>query len=184
MAEEGVHDFRKAKLKARDRLKLSKDVPLPANHDVQLAMNDYLLLFTPEDHIQARRLRMMDMARDAMNFFRHYKPKLVADFLSHAVSKDAIIELHLQTQSPESVAHFLHEHDIPFEQQEKQIQFGTNDSTVVPVFKLLADNQPFNLIIFTEIQARQSPRNTITGIAQYRINAADINAWLKTNHSV
>ena len=181
MADEGVQDFRQAKLKARDRLKAGKDVPLPSNQEIQLARDKHIALFTPHEQILAQRHKMMEIAAEAMEFLQHFKPRLVADFLNHPVSSHTIIELHLQASGPEALAHFLIEQAIPFEQQEKLVHFGSNTSITVPALNLQVDDQLFRLVLFTETQHRQTPRDLNGKGAQYRINQKQVSEWLALN---
>lgn len=181
MVVEGVQDYRQAKLKARDRLRLDKDVPLPSNLEIQLAHENYLTLFTPQEQIPAQRREMMEMAAEAMTFLQHFNPRLVADFLNRPINPDAIIELHLQAQGPESVAHFLREKTIPFEQQEKLVHVGTNNSITAPELHLQVNDQQFRLVIFTDIQFRQTPRDVSGNGAQYRISLKQVAQWLETS---
>lgn len=178
MAEEGVRDYRQAKLKARDRLRLEKDVPLPRNQDVQLARDKHLTLFTPQEQIVAQRHKMMKLASEAMDFFQPFKPRLVADFLDHPVNADAEMELHLEAIGPEEIAQFLQQHYIPYEQREKQVHFGTNDTLSVPSFHFEDDEQTYMLLIFTTVQMRKPPRRSSNGDSQHRINRAQTEKWL------
>ncbi|MBE9515792.1 MAG: hypothetical protein IME93_02320 [Proteobacteria bacterium] len=178
MAEEGVQDFRQAKLKARDRLRLGKDVPLPSNQAIQLAHDEHLTLFTPQEQILARRYKIMKAAAEAMEFLQQFKPRLVADFLEHPVTRDTTIELHLETSGPEVIAHFLQQHQLPFKQTEKQIRFGTNDAPLVPEFNFEADENSFSLTILNTIQSRQSPRAAGMDTGQHRMSLSQVMQWL------
>lgn len=181
MAEEGVQDYRHAKLKARDRLRFGKDVPLPRNQDVQLARDKHLMLFTPQEQVVARRHKMMKLASEAMGFFQLFKPRLVADFLNHPISTGAEIELHLEAIGPEEIAQFLHQHRIPFVQREKLVHFGTNDALSVPAFHFEDDEQAYILMTFTTIQMRKPPRRSTGGDTQHRISKTQAEKWLCTD---
>ncbi len=181
MAQEGVTDFQQAKMKARDRLHFPKDTPLPANHEIQQARDDYLSLFTPEQQLQFRRIEMMHNAIDAMEFFHQFQPKLVAEFLLHPVSPQGKIELHLQATDPEALAHFLLHHQIPFTQKEKTVTFGINDSCQIPVFSFEGDGQQYSLSLFSHKQIRKSVKNRSGTAPLHRINVGEADKWLRRN---
>lgn len=178
MAEEGIVDFRIAKLKARERLRLPKDAPLPSNQEVRLACDAHLSLFTPEEQLLSRRLSMMKDASAAMAFFRDFNPKLVVEFLHHPIASETPIELHLEATNPEAIAHFLQQHRIPFEQTENQTRFGPNDTSLVPAFRFEDDQQKYVLLAFSRTLMRKTPKNLAGSGPLARMSQSETDKWL------
>lgn len=169
MANEAVEDFHTAKLKARDRLGLGKDAPLPSNREVQQARDQHLQLFTPPEQLVDFSETKLRNAIEALEFFSQFQAKLVADFLDHPVSSSETLELHLQSDNVEAVALLLDDHALPYEQALSSVRLGQHNFASVPVFSLTVDHQDYNVLVFSSTQIRQAPRDPVTGGGQTRI---------------
>ena len=102
MADEGVRDFHAAKRRACERLGLAHDHRhLPANHEIEAALQDHLQLFHGQA-LPARRRRLRTLALEAMGFLDRFEPRLVGPVLSGTVTEHTAIELLLTADNEET----------------------------------------------------------------------------------
>lgn len=177
MADEGVRDFQMAKRKALARLDITERHNLPTNQEIDDALSERLQLFHATQVAgNARRLR--EIATEAIRFLHAYQPKLVGPVLSGKVTATSQIQLHVTADSPEEVGHFLHEHGIPFELQERRFRFGGERYKNVLTYCFTADGAVIELCVFDSRAAREPPLSPIDGRPMQRAHLREVEALL------
>ncbi|KAB7624413.1 hypothetical protein [Alkalilimnicola sp. S0819] len=162
MAEEGVGDFAAAKRKAALRLGAPDTRNLPRNQEVQAALMEYQRLFQAES--QPRRLRQLrEAALEAMALLAPFRPALVGSVLSGTASEHSDVNLHLFAETPEDVAFFLMDRQIPFETDERKLRYGVDQWRDWPVIRFLAGDVMIDLTIFDPAGGREPPRSRVDG---------------------
>jgi hypothetical protein len=177
MSEEGIRDFLIAKRKAAARFSIANKALLPSNIEVQQALVEHQRLFQAnEQPVQLRVLR--EAAMEAMEFFDHFRPRLIGSVFSGTANAHSDVNLHLFADAPEEVVFFLIEHDIPFETSERRLRVSASQYASFPAFTFGAGDVNFELTIFPRDAHRQPPLSPIDGRPMPRADLARVRALL------
>lgn len=161
MAEEGVHGFAEAKDKAAAMLGARGRHALPRNDEVEAEIRSYQALFQADE--QPRWLeRMRRTALETMDLLAAFGPRLAGSVLRGTAPRDADVTLHLFVEPPEAVATFLLDHGIPWELDAWSGRFG-NGEAELPMYRIVAGDQPVRLIVFPAGGPREAPRSPVDG---------------------
>ncbi len=178
MAEEGVGDYAAAKRKAAERLGAPDTRNLPANREIQAALEEYQRLFYGDEQlVRIRKLRAR--ALEAMEFLAQFQPRLVGSVLNGTAGPHSDVNLHVFAETPEEVVLFLLEHRIPFETTERRLRFGKDDYVSFPVYRFTAGDTVFDLTVFGRSGLRQAPRSRIDGQPMQRASVAAVKEMLE-----
>lgn len=161
ISEHGIHDYRRAKLKAAERLGIEADQALPRNREIEQALREHQRLFLADSQPHALQQRR-EAACAAMRFFARFQPRLVGAVLNGTADEHSPVQLHLFCDDVEDFARFLHEHDIPARQQSRRVRLDRRTEADFPVFLLTADDLPFDLTVMPHERLRQAPLDPVT----------------------
>lgn len=156
MAEGGIRDFHVAKLRAAAKLGVLDENALPRNAEIEEALREYQRLFQGEAQPQALR-QLREAALEALRFFERFDPRLVGAVLDGSADQHSPVCLHLYSDEPEAVGHFLEERGIPAEQQTRRLRLDRERSALFPVHVFNADGTPFDLTVLPRDALRQAP---------------------------
>ena len=160
ISESGIRDFAMAKRKAAERVGASADVALPKNAEIEEALREHQRLFQSQEQPGLLR-QLREVAREAMQFFARFEPRLVGAVLEGTADRYSAITLHLFADTPEEVAVFLQEQRIPYEEQSRRVRVTPATSEEFPVLLFSADDTPIDLTIFPRESIRQAPLDRI-----------------------
>lgn len=175
MAEQGVRDFHLAKHKAAERLGVGDEGALPRNSEIEAALKEYQRLFQADT--QPRRLRQLrETAVEAMRFFAAFEPRLVGAVLEGTADEFSATCLHLYADDPRAVQHFLDEHRIPYDEQERRLRLSADTWAEYPVYLFTADDVAMDLTVLPRDSQRQPPLDRVDGLPMRR---ASLNAVIE-----
>src|SRR6476661_3279064 len=142
MAEHGIRDFLVAKRKAAERFGVTDGVALlPKNSEIEEALVAYQRLFGGASHLEALHAQRR-AALAAMRYLREFEPRLVGPVLSGTATEHSDVQLHLFTDSAESVALKLMDAGIVYEITERRVKMGAERVLACPGVRFeLADSQ-------------------------------------------
>ena len=156
ISEHGIRDYHQAKVKAAERLGIDVDTALPKNAEIEAALREYQRLFDAED--QPRRLReLRESAREALQFFARFEPRLVGAVLDGSADRHSSVCLHVFSDDAESVAGFLDERGIPYELQSRPLRLTRDVQREFPAFVFSAGETPVDVTVLPEELLRQAP---------------------------
>ena len=162
MCETGIHDYKLAKRKAIQHLRLSGQGNLPSNGEIESAVSEYQRLFRA--HSQPRRLaELRRTAVRAMRFLVRFRPRLVGAVLSGTADEHSDVCLHLFAETPEEVGLFLLENGVPHEHGEHSIRLAIDGTERLPTCRFMADDVPVELVVFAERARRRVPLSPVDG---------------------
>ncbi len=177
ISEHGIRDYRRAKLKAAERLGIQADQALPRNREIEQALREHQRLFLAHSQPQALR-RRREAACAAMRFFAAFQPRLVGAVLSGTADQHSPVQLHLFSDDVEVFVRFLHEHDIPARQQSRRVRLDRHTQADFPVFALTADEVPFDLTLMPCDRLRQAPLDALDERPMARAGLAAVETLL------
>lgn len=162
MAQEGLRDFALAKRKAALHLGAVDTRHMPSNVEIEQALMEYQRLFHSDEQRAALRKRR-EVAVRAMEFFAAFQPRLVGGVLSGTADQHSEVSLHLFSDPPETLALFLMERHIPYEQVEKRLRVGRDQWQNVSAYRFFADDIGVELTVFPLDGMRQAPLSPVDG---------------------
>jgi hypothetical protein len=178
MAEHGIHDFLTAKRKAAERFGVTENAALPKNTEIEMALVEYQRLFGGEAHhesLYAQRL----VALHAMRRLREFEPRLVGAVLSGTATEHSEVQLHLFTDTAESVAIKLMDAGIRHEVTERRVRMNAERVVSCPGVRFEIDDQAIEATVFPTDGIRQAPVSPVDGKPMRRADAEELAAMLK-----
>lgn len=160
MSEHGIRDFHHAKLKAAERLGILDDLALPRNHEIEQALREHQRIFHADSQPQLL-LQRREAAVEAMRFLAGYQPRLVGAVLDGTADAHSAVCLHVFSDDPEAVEHFLREHGVPVENQTRRLRLSRDEQADYPVLLFTADDLPFDITVLPVDALRQAPLDRI-----------------------
>lgn len=172
IAEEGLRDYRQAKLKAAQRLGIFDDTALPKNGEIEEALREHQRLFRAEQPETLRELR--EAALEAMRFFVDFEPRLVGPVLDGTADEHSAVCLHLHDDGGDRVAMFLQGKGIPYEERTRRLRLERDMTADVPVFVFSAGDSAIDLTVLPYDRLRQAPLDRIDEKPMRRANLAAV----------
>lgn len=176
MVQEGITNYQQAKKKAAANLGIYNLKNLPSNSEIEEELVIYQRLFYGDTHHQKLQ-QQRQIALQAMRFLATFNPRLVGKVLRGTAVANSDIILHLFSNSPEEVALFLMEKDIPYQVTEQR--FRLPQIVSYPSYRFLAGEESIVLIIFNIDDIRWSPPCPIDGKPMSRADIATVESLLK-----
>ena len=177
MREQGVDDFLLAKRKAADRLGVTDASILPRNTEIEAALVAHQRLFAAERH-ESDLATMRRSALEAMRLMADFQPRLVGPVLAGTASPHSEINLHLFTESPETVSIRLEERGVPHEVLERRLRYERDRTVTYPALRFVAGRQTVDAVVFPLDGIRQAPSSPVDGKPMRRATAAEVEALL------
>ncbi len=154
LAEQGDHDYGRARRKAAERLRCRDRHQFPSNAEIEQALREYQQLYFGADH-SAHLHSLRTLALEAMEAMREFSPRLVGPVLSGSADLHSPIVLHLFCDTPEQISYFLIDRKIPWRDGEKKIRYPDGSSSQHPSFLFQADQAEMELVWFPTEKLRQ-----------------------------
>jgi hypothetical protein len=171
ISELGLRDYHQAKLRAAQRLGIHDERHLPRNTEIETALRDYQRLFGGEERLAWLR-RLRETAVEALRFFARFEPRLVGAVLDGTADQHSAVCLHLHSDDSNSLALFLDEHGIPYDQIERQLRWSADEAERFDAYRFSADDVPVDLTLLPLSALRQAPLDRIDGKPMRRANLA------------
>lgn len=181
MAEHGIRDFFVAKKKAAERLGVSDgSAVLPKNTEIETALVEYQRLFGGESHTESLYAQRR-AALSAMRYLEEFAPRLVGPVLSGTATEHSDVQLHLFTDTAESVALKLMDRRVPYEVTEKRVKMNAERVLAYPGVRFEMDDFEIEATVFPTDGIRQAPVSPVDGKPMRRANTFEVEALLDDN---
>ncbi|UXI67883.1 hypothetical protein [Tahibacter amnicola] len=177
ISELGLRDYHQAKLRAAERLGIHDERALPRNTEIEDALREYQRLFGGQariDHLDALRR----CAVEAMRFFHTFQPRLVGAVLEGTADEHSAVCLHLFSDDPDALSHFLIDQNIPFEQIDRVLRWERDEPESFAAYRFQADDIPVDLTLLPLDALRQAPLDRIDGKPMRRANVTGVQQLL------
>ena len=165
-----VRDYAAAKLKAAEKLGLTRRAALPGNGEIEAAVADYLALFGRERHVGGLR-ELRGIAVEAMRLLDAFSPRLVGPVLAGTADDNSAVNLHVFADPAERVSAALDAQGIRSREYQRRLRFrrqsGRNSRRDsghdYPGVEFLLDDTPVQATIFPVDGIRQAPLSPVDG---------------------
>lgn len=175
IVEQGVEDYRIAKIKAAERLGMSERGSLPGNPEIEHAVSEHLKLFGRESHLDLLRV-LRRAALSAMELLAPFTPRLVGPVLHGTAAANSAVNLHVFSDSAELVAVRLQERSVPYHPYDRRLKSRRDRAETFSGFRFTHDSSSIEATVFPLDGIRQAPISPVNGKPMRR---ADSQAVLK-----
>jgi hypothetical protein len=175
IVEQGIEDYRVAKIKAADRLGMSERGSLPGNPEIELAVSEHLKLFGRESHLDLLRV-LRKAALSAMELLAPFTPRLVGPVLHGTAGANSAVNLHVFSDSAELVAVRLQESRVQYRPYDRRLKSRRDRAETFSGFRFTHDSSSIEATVFPLDGIRQAPISPVNGKPMRR---ADSQAVLK-----
>lgn len=156
MAQGNARDLLQARRKAAERLDIRDEACLPEIPEIEAALRQYQRLFQGSSQPAALRQRRED-AIDAMQFLAAFDPRAVGAILDGTADANTMVVLHLHGDDADLVGRFLIDHRIEASAGSARVRLDRQHRIACPIFNLVADAVPFELVVLPTASLRQGP---------------------------
>ena len=172
IVEQGIEDYRAAKIKAAERLGMSGRGSLPGNAEIELAVSEHLKLYGRESHRELLHA-LRRAALSAMDVLSPFTPRLVGPVLNGTAAANSAVNLHVFADSSEAVAARLDEVSIAYRPYERRLKSRRDRTETYAGFRFDHNESHIEATVFPVNGVRQAPISPIDGKPMQR---ADFNA--------
>ena len=180
MIEHGIRDYRHARRKAAERLRLGGARDLPRNDEIERERELYQRLYGTEEGLRHQHA-LRECALEAMRLLEPFRPRLVGPVLSGTADRHSEVCLHLFSDPAESVAMFLLEHRIAHDHGDAWVRFRADEQERLPAFRFLAGGTPVELVVFSDRARRRVPLSPVDGRPMRRAKLAEVAVLVETH---
>ena len=177
ISESGIRDFAMAKRKAAERLGAFDEGSLPKNIEIEEALREHQRLFQADEHPQLVRA-LREAAREAMQFFARFDPRLVGAVLEGTADRHSAVCLHLFADTPEEVLLALDEQGIDYTESARRLRMSRDTQVEFPVLQVVRDGTAFDFTIFPRDAIRQAPLDRVDEKPMRRASLAALDELL------
>lgn len=167
--EDGIRDYQKAKHRACDILGIRGNTFLPANEEIELALQTRQRLFGSETG-EEKSMQQLDAARNILQILRAYQARLSGSLAEGRIMRDLPIEIHAFCNAIELVCDELNWRGIPTWTSEKRYRYSNQSYTRVPLIACEFDDNSVEVSIFGEKELHRLPICPTNGRAYKRIS--------------
>ncbi len=175
IVDQGIEDYRLAKLKAAERLGMRGRGSLPGNAEIEKAVSEHLQLFGRDLHVDLLRV-LRRAALSAMEVLAPFTPRLVGPVLHGTASAHSPVNLHVFVDDVELVAFRLQESSVPYRPFERRLKSRRDRVESFAAFRFAQGESDIEATVFPFDGVRQAPISPVDGKPMRR---ADKSAILK-----
>lgn len=173
MAEHGIHDYLTAKRKAAERFGVSDAAVLPKNTEVEEALHAHHRLFGGPQH-ERTLLQQREGAIDAMELLGDFQPRLVGPVLNGSATEHDDIQLHVFSDTAESVYILLMDRHVPHEVVERRVKMQADRTVAVPGLRFEVGSHRVEALVFPRDGIRQAPVSPVDGRPMRRADVGEV----------
>ena len=165
IVDQGIRDYRVAKIKAAERLSMNARGALPGNAEIEQAVSEHLKLFGGDSHAKFLRA-MREVALAVMEMLASYSPRLVGPVLTGTADPNSSVNLHVFADSPEFVAIDLEDRGFvirPYERRLKNRPHRYSRPETYAGFQFRHSDTSIEATVFPVDGIRQAPISPING---------------------
>ncbi len=173
IVNQGIRDYRAAKLKAAERLGMSSRGSLPNNAEIEQALGEHHQLFGGDSHTDLLR-SAREAALSAMQMLSSFEPRLVGPVLNGTADANSAVNLHVFADSPEAVAMQLDSMAVSYRPYERRLRRNRDLTETYAGFEFQLESADVQATVFPVDGIRQAPLSPIDGRPMQRADASRV----------
>lgn len=162
IVDQGLRDYRAAKVKAARRLGLTGRGSLPGNAEIEAAVSEFHKIFGGEAHTTLLSA-MRTAALSAMDLLADYEPRLVGAVLNGTADDNSAVNLHVFADSAEVIACALTERGLRYRPYERRLKSRQGRTDSYAGFSFVHLETRIEATVFPFDGLRQAPVSPIDG---------------------
>ena len=178
IVDQGIQDYRTAKIKAAERLGMKDRGSLPGNSEIERAVTEHLRIFGRESHNRFLRT-LREAALSAMEKLAVFTPRLVGPVLHGTAASNSTVNLHVFADNSESVAMMLQSQNITYRAFERRLKSRRNRVQTFAAFRFDFNNLPVEATVFPIDGMRQAPISPVDGKPMRRADRKTVRSLLR-----
>ncbi len=178
LADQECLDVQEARRKAAARVGCRDKQQFPDNREIEEALREYQLIFFSDTQPAALR-HLRELALDAMYNLQPFNPHLTGTVLDGSADALSPIKLYLYVETPEEVALYLMEKQIPFEERDVRLTYSRGIRKTLPLFSFRAGDCSMELILLPLQDRANPPLDPLTERPDRGAKVARVSALLK-----
>ncbi len=177
--EEGLTDFRAAKAKAAERLGLGRNAPLPDNAEIEAALAERTRIFYGATQ-PALLAALRQAAFEVMHELAGFHPRLVGDVLSGSATPHSAVDLHLFSDTAESVGAALEVLGIAHRDIARRHRLRHDEVEAFPAYRFAVHDCEFSSTVFPLRLRGHAPLSPVDGRPMRRASLRELGELLKS----
>jgi hypothetical protein len=177
MAEHGIQDYLIAKRKAAERYGVVDGSFLPKNVEIEAALVAHQRLFAGDRHASSLQ-RQRRIALQAMQLLAKFEPRLVGAVLNGTATEFTDIQLHVFSDSPETVYLHLLDRRYEYEVFERKLKLSPERQISVPSVRFEIGTEIVEAFVFPTDGIRQAPVSPVDGKPMQRAGVSQVETLL------
>jgi hypothetical protein len=173
MAEHGIQDYFVAKRKAAERYGVLDGAFLPKNTEIEAALVSHQRLFGGAQHVHSLQ-EQRRVALDAMRLLHKFEPRLVGSVLAGSATEFADIQLHVFSDSAETVCMHLMDQRYDYEVLERRVRMSAERQVPVPTVRFEMGAEAVEAFVFPRDGIRQAPVSPVDGKPMRRADLEEV----------
>ncbi len=170
---QGIDDFRMAKLKAAEKLGLRNHRALPTNLEIEQALAEHSRIFGGDRH-QSLLESLRHVALTIMYDLQSFTPCLVGPVLSGNITDHSCIYLHLFSDASEAVSMELQQCGIRHDSMLRKHKLRHDRFEQFPGYRFFADECKVETTVFPERGKAHSPLSPVDGKPMRRAKIREV----------
>jgi predicted HD phosphohydrolase/predicted nucleotidyltransferase len=174
-------EYYRAKQKAARRICRGwvKPADLPSNSEIRDEIQSLSRLYEGEHRTENLREMRLEALR-MMRALRQFRPRLIGSVLTGHVRVGSDIDIHIFSDSVESVTHILDEQAVVYDVERKRVRKQGEERIFTHVH--VQDRFPFELTVYPSAKAHIVFKSSITGKAIERASVAQLEQLLEAEY--
>jgi predicted HD phosphohydrolase/predicted nucleotidyltransferase len=174
-------EYYRAKQKAARRICRGwvKPADLPSNAEIRDEIQSLARLYEGEHRTENLREMRLEALR-MMRALRQFRPRLIGSVLTGHVRVGSDIDIHIFSDSVESVTHILDEQAVVYDVERKRVRKQGEERIFTHVH--VQDRFPFELTVYPSAKAHIVFKSSITGKAIERASVAQLEQLLEAEY--
>jgi len=172
--DQGIQDFRQAKMKAAARLMGGGRAALPTNTEIEAALIAHQALFGADAHSE-RIHELRRCALMAMDLLENFSPRLVGPVLAGTAASNSPVNLHVFSDTPENVLWCVEASGRTVASFERRLKNRRDTaSCLYPGYRFIVDETSVEATVFAFDGLRQAPISPVDGKPMQRASKARV----------
>mgnify|MGYP001823632732 CR=1 FL=1 len=172
---QGIEDFRTAKIKAAEHYGVRNYGALPNNREIEAAVAEHNRIFGGDDHTDML-TKLRNLALAVMYDLEVFRPCLVGSVLSGNVTAHSGINLHLFSDSSENVGMELHYRGIRHSSMQRKHRVNRDRTQAFPGYRFFTEDVEVKATVFPESRKTHAPLCPVDGRPMRRAKLRDVEA--------
>lgn len=177
MVTQSQFNYRIAKQKATERLRICSGAEMPSNAEVEIALRAYQAFYGGQQH-SSHLQKLRGIALTVMQSLHAFRPRLVGPVLDGTADEHARVSIHVFNDPPDAVTLHLLDKQITFRDELRKVRWHDGSYRHIPQLVTDAEDAEVELTLFSCVDMRQAPLSPVDGRPLKRAPMSEVECLL------